>query len=103
MQIPRETDLSRYVLMPSRSVLCLVVKLCIVVLTVAGEVMPRVRLGGLGFGGIKSSGMVKCVRNICSRSGEKPINPFSHGVFCVSRLTAVGHMRHPLKADLGKT
>ncbi len=30
------------------------------------------------------------------------INPFSHGVFCVSRLTAVGHMRHPLKADLGR-
>jgi hypothetical protein len=29
-------------------------------------------------------------------------NPFSHGVFCVSRLTAVGHMRHPFKADLGK-
>ncbi len=29
-------------------------------------------------------------------------NPFSHYVICVSRLTAVGHMRHPLKADLGK-
>jgi hypothetical protein len=30
------------------------------------------------------------------------INPFSHYVICVSRLTAVGHMRHPLKADLGE-
>jgi hypothetical protein len=30
------------------------------------------------------------------------LNPFSHGVFCVSGLTAVDHMRHPLKADLGK-
>jgi hypothetical protein len=30
------------------------------------------------------------------------INPFSHGVFFVSRLTAVGHMRHPFKADLGE-
>jgi hypothetical protein len=24
------------------------------------------------------------------------------GVFFVSRLTAVGHMRHPFKADLGE-
>jgi hypothetical protein len=30
------------------------------------------------------------------------INPFSHYVICVSRLTASGHMRHPLKADLGE-
>ncbi len=29
-------------------------------------------------------------------------NPFSHYVFCVSRLSASGHMRHPLKADLGE-
>ncbi len=29
-------------------------------------------------------------------------NPNSHGVFFVSRLTAVGHMRHPCKADLGE-
>ncbi len=25
-------------------------------------------------------------------------NPFSHGVFFVSRLTAVGHMRHPFQS-----
>ncbi len=30
------------------------------------------------------------------------LNPFSHRLFCVSRLTAICHMRHPLKADLGK-
>jgi hypothetical protein len=30
------------------------------------------------------------------------VNPFSHYVICVSRLTASGHMRHPLKADLGE-
>jgi hypothetical protein len=30
------------------------------------------------------------------------INPFSHCLFCVSRLTAICHMRHPYKADLGK-
>jgi hypothetical protein len=30
------------------------------------------------------------------------INPNSHGGFFVSRLTAVGHMRHPFKADLGE-
>ncbi len=30
------------------------------------------------------------------------VNPNSHGVFFVSRLTAVGHMRHPFKADLGE-
>ncbi len=29
-------------------------------------------------------------------------NPFSHCLFCVSCLTAICHMRHPLKADLGK-
>jgi hypothetical protein len=29
-------------------------------------------------------------------------NPFSHCLFCVSRLTAICHMRHPYKADLGK-
>jgi hypothetical protein len=29
-------------------------------------------------------------------------NPNSHGGFFVSRLTAVGHMRHPFKADLGE-
>jgi hypothetical protein len=29
-------------------------------------------------------------------------NPNSHGVFFVSRLTAIGHMRHPFKADLGE-
>ncbi len=29
-------------------------------------------------------------------------NPNSHSVFFVSRLTAVGHMRHPFKADLGE-
>jgi hypothetical protein len=37
--------------------------------------------------------------------GSSPLhllNPFSHGVFFVSRLTAVGHMRHPFKADLGE-
>ncbi len=28
--------------------------------------------------------------------------PFSHCLFCVSRLMAVGHMRHPFKADLGE-
>lgn len=56
MQIASETDFSRWVLMPSRSVLCLVVKFCIVELMVAGEVMPRVNVGGLGLGGKKSSG-----------------------------------------------
>ncbi len=30
------------------------------------------------------------------------LNPFSHYVICVSRLTASGHMRHPLQADLGE-
>ncbi len=30
------------------------------------------------------------------------INPNSHGGFFVSCLTAVGHMRHPFKADLGE-
>ncbi len=30
------------------------------------------------------------------------VNPNSHGVFFVSRLTAVGHIRHPFKADLGE-
>jgi hypothetical protein len=25
----------------------------------------------------------------------EPLNPFSHGGFCVSHLTAVDHMRHP--------
>jgi hypothetical protein len=30
------------------------------------------------------------------------INPFSHWLFYVSRLTAICHMRHPYKADLGK-
>jgi hypothetical protein len=29
-------------------------------------------------------------------------NPFSHCLFSVFRLTAICHMRHPLKADLGK-
>jgi hypothetical protein len=29
-------------------------------------------------------------------------NPFSHCLFCVSCLTAICHMRHPYKADLGK-
>jgi hypothetical protein len=33
---------------------------------------------------------------------DNTFNPFSHYVFCVSRLTASGHMRHPLKADLGE-
>jgi hypothetical protein len=28
--------------------------------------------------------------------------PFSHSGFCVSRLTAIGHMRHPYKGDIGK-
>ncbi len=31
-----------------------------------------------------------------------PFNPCSHCLFCVSRLTAIYHMRHPLKADLCK-
>jgi hypothetical protein len=31
-----------------------------------------------------------------------PLNPFSHCLFCVSRLMAICHMRHPYKADLGK-
>jgi hypothetical protein len=35
----------------------------------------------------------------CSRIG---VNPFSHCLFCVSCLTAICHMRHPYKADLGK-
>ncbi len=30
------------------------------------------------------------------------LNPFSHYIFCVSRLTASCHMRHPKKADLGE-
>ncbi len=30
------------------------------------------------------------------------LNPFSHCLFCVSRLTAICHLWHPLKADLGK-
>ncbi len=34
--------------------------------------------------------------------GIDAFNPNSHGVFFVSRLTAVGHMRHPFKADLGE-
>jgi hypothetical protein len=46
MQIASETVFERWVLIPSRSVLCLVVKLVIVVLMVAGEVMPRVRSVG---------------------------------------------------------
>jgi hypothetical protein len=33
---------------------------------------------------------------------EKNINPFSHRGFCVSRLTAVGHMRYPKKDDIGE-
>ncbi len=33
---------------------------------------------------------------------RKSINPFSHYVICVSRLTVSGHMRHPLKANLGE-
>jgi hypothetical protein len=33
---------------------------------------------------------------------ELGVNPNSHGAFFVSRLTAVGHMRHPFKADLGE-
>jgi hypothetical protein len=28
--------------------------------------------------------------------------PFLSRLFCASRLTAVGDMRHPLKANLGK-
>jgi hypothetical protein len=47
----------------------------------------------------------------CGVSGESKraavysmyiVNPNSHGVFFVSRLTAVGRMRHPFKADLGE-
>jgi hypothetical protein len=34
--------------------------------------------------------------------GYLTINPNSLGIFFVSRLTAVGHMRHPFKADLGE-
>ncbi len=30
------------------------------------------------------------------------LNPFSHRLFCVSRLTAICHMRHAFKADLGR-
>ncbi len=56
MQIASKTVFKRWVLIPSRSVLCLIVKLEIVVLMVAGEVMPRVISGGLGFGGTKASG-----------------------------------------------
>ncbi len=33
---------------------------------------------------------------------SRAFNPFSHCLFCVSRLTAICHMRHPYKADLGK-
>ncbi len=40
--------------------------------------------------------------NPMDRENPGDISPFSHGVFFVSRLTAVGHMRHPFKADLGE-
>jgi hypothetical protein len=36
------------------------------------------------------------------RVEKEKVNPNSQGVFFVSRLTAVGHMRHPFKADLGE-
>ncbi len=45
-----------FALMPSMSKLFLVSKFDIVLKTVAGEVIPRISVGGLGLGGIKSSG-----------------------------------------------
>jgi Ni/Fe-hydrogenase subunit HybB-like protein len=42
------------------------------------------------------------ILTFCLKPVVASLNPFSHGVFFVSRLTAVGHMRHPFKADLGE-
>ncbi len=42
------------------------------------------------------------LQNKKKRKNYISINPFSHYVICVSRLTAPGHMRHPLKANLGE-
>jgi hypothetical protein len=52
-----EMSFRSLVLSPSRSRPCFAVKFCIVAFTVAGEVSPISRFGGLGFGGINSSGL----------------------------------------------
>jgi hypothetical protein len=45
---------------------------------------------------------VKLPRVVGGVDDRESTNPNTHGVFFVSRLTAVGHMRHPFKASLGE-
>jgi hypothetical protein len=77
-------------------------------------VISKGTLGGGGGGGVSHIGQTRLVRDWTGRALVSVqaistqvsllclINPFSHYILCVSRLTALRHMRHPLKADLGK-